>query len=66
MTRDTISISDAAKAANVLPAYLYQLIVAGRLTGTKVDGKWALDKSAFDVWREGHHANRRTSVAVCR
>ena len=58
-----ISVSKAAREANVLPAYLYQLIAAGRLTGNKVNGRWILDRQSFDAWREGHRLNRRTSAA---
>jgi hypothetical protein len=54
-----ISVSHAAREANVLPVYLYQLLAAGRLTGSKVNGRWILDRKSFDSWREGHRANRR-------
>ena len=60
---NSISVSAAAKEASVMPAYLYQLLVAGRLTGTKVDGRWNLDREVFDSWRKTR-ANRRTSEAV--
>jgi excisionase family DNA binding protein len=54
-----LTVSDAAREANVLPAYLYQLLTAGKLTGIKIDGKWSLNRENFNRWLASHRSNRR-------
>jgi excisionase family DNA binding protein len=41
--KQTMSRPEAARALGIGLNYLYSLLLAGRLPGTKVDGKWQID-----------------------
>ena len=53
-----LSVPDAAREANVLPAYLYQLLTAGKLSGIKEDGKWNLNREDFERWLDSRNKRR--------
>lgn len=54
----TITAYEAARRSGVFPTYIYGLLVAGRLRGTKVDGKWLIRTEDFEAWRAGHKTYR--------
>ena len=61
----TLTVSRAARLADVNPIYIYRLLAQGRLSGQKdPDGRWILDGPAFDEWRKQHVRRLRKAVAV--
>ena len=41
--KQTMSGPEAARALGIGLNYLYSLLLSGKLSGTKVDGKWQID-----------------------
>jgi excisionase family DNA binding protein len=41
--KQTMNGPEAARALGIGLNYLYSLLLAGKLPGTKVDGKWQID-----------------------
>ena len=52
---DTLSASATARTLGVTIQYVYTLLWAGKMAGTRDgDGRWRIAANVVEEWREGH------------
>lgn len=56
----TLTVEQAARHFNCAPTWINRLLVAGRITGTKIDNRWRIDVTSLDDYI-AHGRKRRDS-----
>lgn len=62
MSESGITVKEAAKKANTDPAYIRQMILAGKIKASKFGMMWVVDPDSLDKW----HAERPKSRGGAR
>ena len=52
MNTKTVSVSGAARRAEVTKKYIYDVLAEGRLEGSKINGVWKISAKAVEALRD--------------